>query len=103
MNISDTINLDGISFDQWIDDDTAELGIRMNDSMKAHWKPIFDKHREESPSSEPCEDYVFCEYQADKNKIVYWLDLDDDWPSVADEIGCKRVDDMVRKLAEANS
>lgn len=102
MRISDTISPEDITFDYWTDDDTAELGIRQNDELKAHWKPVYENYVREHPRSEPDSRYVFVEYWADKDKVVYWLDLDTDTRLVTEEIGCKRLDDMVRSIVAAN-
>lgn len=102
MRIGDTINPEDITFDYWTDGDTAELGIRQNEEMKAHWKPVYENYLKEHLRSAPDREYIFVEYWADKDKVVYWLDLDTDTHLVTDEIGCQRLDDMVRSVVTVN-
>lgn len=101
MNISDTIQKQDIDLDFWSDEYTALLGIRQNEHTRARWNHIFEEHKKKYPKSEPSEDYIFCEYHADKDEVVYWLDLDNDVYELTQELRSDGLDDMVRSVALA--
>lgn len=99
MEIRDTIQSDDIRCDGWIDKDTAEASIRQTEATLKRYTPVYDAQCKEYPRGvEPFCDCIFAEWHVDTDEVVYWLDLDNDILLVADEIGCARIDDMVRDI-----
>lgn len=95
----DTIQSDDIRCDGWIDKDTAEASIRQTEATLKRYTPVYDAQCKEYPRGvEPFRDCIFAEWHVDTDEVVYWLDLDNDILLVTDEIGCARIDDMVRDI-----
>lgn len=92
------IRQNSISFDGWIDSHTAEASIRQTRETSTHYAPIYNAHHTEYPKSEPDRGHIFCEWHTDTDEVVYWLDLDNDMLIVTDEIGCPRLDRMIRDI-----
>ena len=90
------IQQNDISFDGWIDFHTAEMSIRHTKESITSYAPVYDAHCTAYPKSEPDRRYIFCKWHTDTDEVVYWLDLDDDILMVTDEIGCPRLDGMIR-------
>lgn len=90
------IQQNDISFDGWIDLHTAEVSIRQTKESSTHYAPIYDAHQAAYPKSEPDRRYIFCEWHTDTDEVVYWLDLDNDLLMVTNEIGCPRLDGIIR-------
>lgn len=82
MEIRDTIQSDDIRCDGWIDKDTAEASIRQTEATLKRYTPVYDAQCKEYPRGvEPFRDCIFAEWHVD-----------------TDEIGCARIDNMVRDI-----